>query len=89
MPYLTEDIKSSCKPSHYYGHKGDEVSIISTHEIQSLVRHIGVNDGFPVLNKFLSDIKPIIHSSEEQIIIQTVEVKKTRKASTAQIPSLF
>jgi hypothetical protein len=93
MPYLTEDIKSTCKPSHCYGRAGDEVSIVSDeHGSVVIVEHLD-GDIFPVLADRLSNM-PIQNSqfgktNTEQTIFNTVAAKKTRKATTSQTPSLF
>ncbi len=93
MPYLTEDIKSSCKPSHYYGYKGEEVSIVSDEHGNVVIVENLEGNIYPVPADKLSSIDSKISQhtivNTEKLIVTPVEVKKTRKTSTSQIPSLF
>ncbi len=89
MPFLIENVKSSCKPNDMYGYAGDEVSIVSDeHENVLIVKN---KDGriFPALAIYVSSDSPGKIEVIKQKIIQTVAAKKTRIPATSKTPSLF
>ena len=89
MPYLIEDIKSSCRPSHYYGYEGDEVEIVSDNHGNVVIVEDLEGNVFPVPADKLSTIQSKTIQTTEQLILNTVAAKKTRNVAALQLPSLF
>lgn len=88
MPYLKSDIKSNCKRGYIYGVQGEVVGIVSRSGNMYIVED-KLGERYSVHQDELVEELPVITESKQDLIIQTVAAKKTRKAAIIQTPSLF